>query len=370
MLHRVQSLAVDSLVVATTSYTRDDPVAEIAERCHVPVVRGPENDVLARFVLALQMHPASTIVRLTADCPITDPRLVEAVIARHHERDAAYTSNVLPRTFPKGLDVEVVHADALRSAHEEAKDPAEREHVTPFVYRRPERFPLANLRSGLRLGDERWTVDTAADLEWVRGAFDRVGDIDASWHQVLAAVRCHRDADPTTRRAAGELRLRPAETADAGRLLGWRNDADSVRQSASGRAVDSIEHARWYARVVDDPAHRIYVGEIDGVAVGMVRADVCAGVGTVSLAVAPEARGLGHAAAFLTELAAELDADCQVTELVAHVRPDNAASRRAFAGAGYETDGAGPDGLVRLVRLMRPRSSRLEKPPSTPMDKA
>ena len=190
MLHRLQSLAVDSLVVATTAYPRDEPVVDIAERCGVPVVRGPENDVLARFVLALEMHPASTVVRLTADCPVTDPRLVEAVIARHHERDAAYTANVLPRTFPRGLDVEVVHADALRAAHEEAVDPAEREHVTPFVYRRPERFELANLRSGLRLGDERWTVDTADDLEWVRSAFEAVGDIDASWQHVLAAVRC------------------------------------------------------------------------------------------------------------------------------------------------------------------------------------
>ncbi len=348
LLHRVASLAVDSLVVATTVYDRDDAVAEIAERCGVPVVRGPEHDVLARFVQALDAHPASTVVRLTADCPLTDPRIVEAVIARHHERGAAYTSNVLPRTFPKGLDVEVVHADALRAANDEATDTREREHVTPFVYRRPERFELANLRSGRRLGNERWTVDTADDLEWVRRAFDAVDRVDATWLQILAAVGPHAVSEP------GALTLRPAESADAGRVLGWRNDAESVRQSGSGRAVDSIDHARWYARVVDDPAHRIWIGEVEGVAVGMVRVDVVTGVGTVSIVVAPEARGRGHASALLGALSEEIQADCQVGALVAHVRPENRASRRAFSAAGYEMAGTADDGLVRLVRCANP----------------
>lgn len=345
MLRRLEPLPVEAIVVATTAYERDDPIEEIAERLGVAVVRGTEHDVLARFGLALDAFPSPTVIRLTADCPLTDPELVAAVLARHHESGAAYTSNVLPRSFPKGLDVEVVSADALRTAIDEARDPVEREHVTPFVYRRPERFPLANVRSGLRLADERWTVDTADDLEWVRNAIDRVGTLRASWLEILTAVgRQHRRVAP------GTLVLRPAETADAGRVLAWRNDAHAVRNSASGRAVDSVEHARWFARVVDDPAHRLWIGEVDGVAVGMVRADVANGTGTVSIVVDPAHRGRGHGVALLHALDDATFADCQIAALVAHVRPTNGASLRAFAMAGYRSMGAGGDGLVRLAR--------------------
>jgi spore coat polysaccharide biosynthesis protein SpsF len=344
MLRRLEPLEVDALVVATTAYERDDPIEAIAARLGVPVVRGTEHDVLARFGLALDQHPARTVVRLTADCPLTDPGLVAAVLARHHDTGAEYTSNVLPRSFPKGLDVEVVSAEALRAAIDEARDPAEREHVTPFVYRRPERFPLANVRSGLRLADERWTVDTADDLEWVRHAVERVGSLYASWAEILTAVG--REDHPVR---SGAVALRPAETADAGRVLAWRNDADAVRFSASGRAVDSVDHARWFARVVDDPAHRLWIGEIDTVPVGMVRADVASGIGTVSIVVDPAHRGRGIGPALLHALDEATFADCQIIELVAHVRPTNGASLRAFAAAGYRSLGTGRDGLVRLA---------------------
>jgi len=107
MLDRLADLRVDELVVATSTLERDDAVADIAAAAGRPVVRGSESDVLDRFVAALDAHPADYVVRLTADCPIADPVLVEAVIARHLDRGADYTSNVFPRTFPRGLDCEV-----------------------------------------------------------------------------------------------------------------------------------------------------------------------------------------------------------------------------------------------------------------------
>src|SRR4051812_28949414 len=142
------------VVVATSTEPRDDPIAEIARDAGRPVVRGSEHDVLDRFVAALDAFPARDVVRITADCPLTDAALIDAVVAHHRAMAADYTTNTLPRTFPKGLDVEVVNADALRSAHREATGPSEREHVMPFFYRRPERFRLANLRNDEPLGDE------------------------------------------------------------------------------------------------------------------------------------------------------------------------------------------------------------------------
>ena len=142
MLDRLADLRVDDVVIATSTLDRDDAVVEIAFDAGRQVVRGSELDVLDRFAGALLTHPADHVVRLTADCPLADPVLVESVLARHLDRGADYTSNVFPRTFPRGLDCEVMTADALRAADAEAIDPAEREHVTPFLYRRPERFAL------------------------------------------------------------------------------------------------------------------------------------------------------------------------------------------------------------------------------------
>ena len=137
MLDRLADLRVDELVVATSTLDRDDAVVEIARDAGRPGRARFGADVLDRFVGALDAHPADHVVRLTADCPLADPVLIEAVLARHLDRGADYTSNVFPRTFPRGLDCEVMTAAALRAAHAEATDPAEREHVTPFLYRRP-----------------------------------------------------------------------------------------------------------------------------------------------------------------------------------------------------------------------------------------
>ncbi|MCU1426176.1 MAG: acylneuraminate cytidylyltransferase, partial [Actinomycetia bacterium] len=189
LLDRLDGLdrtVIDEVVVATSTETRDDAVAEIAAAAGRPVVRGSEQDVLARFIAALDAYPAHNVVRITADCPLTDPALVEAVVEHHVERGAHYTTNTLPRTFPKGLDVEVATAEALRVAHAEAATRPEREHVMPFLYRRPERFRLANLRNDSPLGSERWTVDTAEDLARVRAMCARLGTENSfGWRDLL-----------------------------------------------------------------------------------------------------------------------------------------------------------------------------------------
>ena len=189
MLDRLAPLAVDQLVVATSTAAADARVEEVANEKGVAVVRGPEDDVLARFIVALDAYPAMHVVRLTGDCPLMDPALV-ATALEVHQRDAAdYTSNTLVRTFPDGLDVEVVTAAALREANDEAVDAAEREHVTPFVYGRPERYRLANFESGDDLGAERWTLDTAADLDRLREIVAKLDHpVSASWQDLLAVA--------------------------------------------------------------------------------------------------------------------------------------------------------------------------------------
>ncbi|MEY2478467.1 MAG: spore coat polysaccharide biosynthesis protein SpsF [Actinomycetota bacterium] len=173
-------------VVATSELDRDDAVAAAAAEAGVAVVRGPEEDVLTRFAMAIDAYEPDLVVRLTADCPLSDPALVRAAVEQQRTAGADYVSNTVVRTFPDGLDVEVVRASVLRQAALEATDGFEREHVTPFVYRHPERFSHEVLRNDVDLSAERWTVDTAEDLEFVRSVVDRLGSSSFGWRDVLA----------------------------------------------------------------------------------------------------------------------------------------------------------------------------------------
>lgn len=334
MLDRLAGMPVDMLTVATSDLPRDDVIVDLAEAARVPVVRGSETDVLGRFGTALDTYPADDVIRLTADCPLADPGVIMAALHLHQSRDADYTSNVLPRTFPKGLDVEVAAATALRVCLEEASDPPEREHVTPYLYRHPERFRLANLRSGHDLGAERWTVDTPDDLQFVRSVAERLGgDTRASWVDILELVGRH---EPTQ---TSGLRLRLATFDDASILEYLRNDPDAVRHSLSGQAVTHDEHLAWLSRRLDDPGCRLWIAEMGGRSVGSLRLDIRSAVGTVSIAVDPAARGRGVATAMLDRLERDLECDFQVRALTALVDPTNSSSARLFARAGFKPTG-------------------------------
>jgi spore coat polysaccharide biosynthesis protein SpsF (cytidylyltransferase family)/GNAT superfamily N-acetyltransferase len=330
LLERLEPLTVDEIVVATSSEARDDPIAEIATAAGRPVVRGSEHDVLDRFVSTLDAHPAQHVVRITADCPLTDPALVDAVVAHHRKTKADYTTNTLPRTFPKGLDVEVASADALRVAHAEATTTTEREHVMPFLYRRPERFRLANLRNNVPLGDERWTVDTAEDLAVVRDIADRMGERRFGWRDVLSVV------GQSTAATTGSVSLRPAYPSDAEFVRNCRNDDDAVRFSVTGCAVTRADHERWFEARLASPGHPMWIGEAGGEPVGTVRLDVRTAVGEVAIALHRAMRGRGFGRGLLSALLEQVGAEQQVVELVARVHNCNTASMRTFLGAGFE----------------------------------
>jgi spore coat polysaccharide biosynthesis protein SpsF len=164
---------LDALVVATSDQPDDDGLAAYCEGLGLPVYRGSLPDVLDRFHhAALAFGPASTVVRMTADCPLADWTLVDRVIETQAAGGFDYANNTSPeRTFPHGLDVEAMRAGALAQAWREASDPYEREHVTPFLYRRPERYRLGSVVSDRPASELRWTVDTAQDLAFVREVY-------------------------------------------------------------------------------------------------------------------------------------------------------------------------------------------------------
>ena len=174
-----RSRMLDRLVVATSDDPGDDVVADYAASLGCGVHRGPLHDVLERYRGAAEAFGAAdNVVRVTADCPLADWRIVDACIERHLATGADYTSNTVERTYPKGLDVEVVKAPLIAVAAREGRDPYEREHVTPFFYRRPDRFRIDQLTQSRTLDHLRWTVDTPADHAFACRVYEALYDGD------------------------------------------------------------------------------------------------------------------------------------------------------------------------------------------------
>lgn len=159
---------LDGVILATTEAPGSDPIAAIAAELDIPVHRGSEQDVLQRFIGAAAQAGAATIVRVTSDCPLIDPALIDQVIELYlaHRPDGHYVSVDVER-FPRGLDTEVLSRAALEAAWAESRDPFEHEHVTPFIWRRQERFGFHQLSPSEPLGRFRLCVDEAADLALV-----------------------------------------------------------------------------------------------------------------------------------------------------------------------------------------------------------
>jgi spore coat polysaccharide biosynthesis protein SpsF len=170
-IERIQAASmISQLIVATSDQPEDDPIAELCECLGILCTRGSLNDVLDRFYqAALTVDPLTLehIVRLTGDCPLIDYEIMDQVIRHHLEGGFDYTSNVLPPSFPDGLDVEVFRFTCLEQAWREAKKNSEREHVTPFINRQPERFAIGEYKHAEDLSYLRWTVDEPLDFELV-----------------------------------------------------------------------------------------------------------------------------------------------------------------------------------------------------------
>ena len=186
---------VDHWVVATTTLPADDPIVELAHDVpSVCVTRGSETDVLRRYHEANAAIGADIVVRITADCPLVEPPVVDRSIDMLRKDSAVdYVSNCMRRTFPRGLDVEVIRATALSTAHREATRADDREHVTPFIWRQPHRFRLVDLVDTSDNSDLRWTVDTPADLAVIRRIYDALYPTNPHFNyaEALAYVRSH-----------------------------------------------------------------------------------------------------------------------------------------------------------------------------------
>lgn len=181
-IERVQrSKLIDQLLIATSNHISDDQIEALCRENQVLFYRGSLNDVLDRFFQTAKLYNPSYIVRLTGDCPLADPLIIDRVIDFHLKGNLDYTSNVVDRTFPAGLDVEIFRFSCLKQAWEEAELPSEREHVTPFIYKHPERFKIGSFINKKDLSGFRWTVDEEPDFQLITKIYEALYPINSNF---------------------------------------------------------------------------------------------------------------------------------------------------------------------------------------------
>lgn len=170
---------LNEVVVATTTLPKDDIIVSESLRHGAKIFRGSEQDVLSRYFGAAQEYGAEIVIRITSDCPLLDSEILTQMTALFIEKRSKgeaidYLSNTLELTFPRGLDVEIFTFTALARAFEEASDPYDREHVTPYVYHHPELFNLMNFANSSNQSQHRWTLDTVEDFELISEIYQRL----------------------------------------------------------------------------------------------------------------------------------------------------------------------------------------------------
>lgn len=194
VISRVQrAITLHEVIVATTTEPADEDIANLCVINNWPYYRGSELDVLDRYYHAAKEFSSDVIVRVTSDCPLIEPTIIDLCVQKIlQEESLDYVSNTLPpRRFPRGLDVEVTRFSVLERAWNEDKNLSWREHVTPYIYKHPEKFVLGSVTIDEDYSSMRWTVDTPEDISFVRRIYEHFGHDLFTWHDVIAILKDH-----------------------------------------------------------------------------------------------------------------------------------------------------------------------------------
>jgi len=180
------------VVIATTENREDDVVEDFCKANNIPFYRGAQNDVLDRYYRCAKAHGIKDIVRITADCPMQDPNIIDLVINDYMQGSCDYATNTLEPGFPEGFDVEVFSFTALEDAWNNAKLPSEREHVTPYI-RNHDRFMKKSVRSQKKYPNYHCSMDRNEDYIFIKSVFEGIGKIDFNIDDIIVYLDRHRE---------------------------------------------------------------------------------------------------------------------------------------------------------------------------------
>lgn len=192
--HHIDRLKWSGLqvVVATTENDTDKPIVDFCNEHGLLFYRGSENDVLSRFFLAAEKYQLSTIIRVTSDCPLVDGHLIKSAAEAYAQTSNPflYTSNVLQRTFPRGLDFEIFSFERLKKAHTEATKPEDREHVTPYLHQNRDGLTqFKHILDSENLSEWRLTVDTSEDFELISRLLEDYNCADKKYSEIKKVLK-------------------------------------------------------------------------------------------------------------------------------------------------------------------------------------
>ena len=281
MLERINmASSIDKVVVATTINASDNLIVELCEKLKVDIFRGDEDDVLGRFCGAAEVAEAEIVIRLTADCPMIDPDVIDEVVSAFSIYNHDYLSNTIDRTYPDGLDIEVMSIDALREAHKKAVAPFLREHVTPYISgRRPDLgagdFRVGQIRFVADFSHIRWTLDTKEDLQRIRSLVSKLPE-DYRWLQALSIATQEPDllGNMIDGQTTEVLSLRLAVASDVKLLFEWVNTPSSLKNKEKSSApIEWSDHQNWLNKRLNNPNVRIWIVERSKQAIGQARVE-------------------------------------------------------------------------------------------------
>ncbi|MFA6171600.1 MAG: glycosyltransferase family protein [Patescibacteria group bacterium] len=175
IIERVKkSKLIDKIIIATSGKKDDDEIDRLGTKLGIDVFRGSENDVLDRYYQVAKHYGYGHIVRVTGDCPLIDPGIIDEVISLYRLEDVDYATNVIPPTYPDGLDAEIFSFAALEKAWREAKLNSGREHVTVYMWQNPGKFKQAHLNNSVDLSAKRWVLDNPEDYEVMKSVYEKL----------------------------------------------------------------------------------------------------------------------------------------------------------------------------------------------------
>lgn len=178
---------LDNIILATTTSKKDDVLEQYSVEKKIDYFRGNEEDVLGRYYYTAKKYKADIIVRITSDCPLIDPEIVDKVIEKHIECNSNYTANTIKRTYPRGLDVEVFNFNVLEANFKNANEKYQREHVTPYIKEHPEKFKLENVeaKGKLKRPEIRITIDTIEDFKLVKKIIQNFNNLNFKAEDII-----------------------------------------------------------------------------------------------------------------------------------------------------------------------------------------
>ena len=352
MLERINmASSIDKVVVATTINASDNLIVELCEKLKVDIFRGDEDDVLGRFCGAAEVAEAEIVIRLTADCPMIDPDVIDEVVSAFSIYNHDYLSNTIDRTYPDGLDIEVMSIDTLREAHKKAVAPFLREHVTPYISGKcPDLgagdFRIDQIRFAADFSHIRWTLDTKEDLQRIRSLVSKLPE-DYRWLQALSIAT--REPDLLRNMIDGQttevLSLRLAVASDVKLLFEWVNTPSSLKNKEKSSApIEWSDHQNWLNKRLNNPNVRIWIVERSKQAIGQARVEYDNNKLLIDIFIDSLFRGNDYGLKALKLLIKQ----CQVTypgvPLHAIIKNENYPSLNLFRRAGFQevsNDGCG-----------------------------